>query len=86
MNMKIENSLDWHGVHSNIRLQIQQLGYNPDLQRLLNNITNMVTELSKLEVTFRRTHKHSFLDETVSEINKAIDHLEKLILMAKLMK
>jgi hypothetical protein len=85
--MKIESSLDWHEVHSKLRSQIQQLGwYNPDLQRLLNNITNMVTELSKLEVTFRRIHKHSMLVETVSEINKAIDHLEKLILMAKLMK
>ena len=83
--MKIESSLDWHEVHSKIRLQVQQLGYNPDLQRLLNNITNMVTELSKLEVTSRRTHKYSALDETVSDINKAIDHLEKLILMAKLM-
>jgi hypothetical protein len=85
--MKIESSLDWHEVYSKLRLQIQQLGwYNPDLQRLLNNITTMVTELSKLEVTFRRTHKHSMLTETISEINKAIDHLEKLILMAKLMK
>jgi len=85
--MKIESSLDWHEVYNKLRLQIQQLGwYNPDLQRLLNNITTMVTELSKLEVTFRRTHKHSMLTETISEINKAIDHLEKLILMAKLMK
>lgn len=84
--MKIEKAIDWHSVHTELRSQMQKLGYNPDLQRLLNNITNMVTELSKLEVTFRRTQKYSMLDDKVSEINKAIDHLEKLILMAKLMR
>ncbi len=83
--MKIERAIDWHNVHTELRSQMQKLGYNPDLQRLLNNITNMVTELSKLEVTFRRTQKYSMLDTKVAEINKAIDHLEKLILMAKLM-
>jgi hypothetical protein len=52
---------------------------------MFSNIGSMVSELSKLEVTFRRTQKYSMLDDKVAEINKAIDHLEKLILMAKLM-
>jgi predicted nuclease with TOPRIM domain len=85
MSMKIERATDWHSVHTELRSQMQKIGYNPDLQRLLNNITNLVTELSKLEVTFRRTQKYSMLDDKVSEINKSIDRLEKLILMAKLM-
>ena len=67
--MKIEKAIDWHSVHTELRSQMQKLGYNPDLQRLLNNITNMVTELSKLEVTFRRTQKYSMLDDKVSEMN-----------------
>jgi hypothetical protein len=46
----------------------------------------MVTELSKLEVTMRRTGKYSMLDDRVIAINKAIDHFEKLLLMANLMK
>jgi hypothetical protein len=45
----------------------------------------MVDELSKLEVVARRTHKNNMIDERVTAINKAIDHLEKLLLIAKLM-
>jgi hypothetical protein len=50
------------------------------------NIDKMVTELSKLEVAIRRTGKFSMLDDRVAEINKAINHFEKLLLMANLMK
>jgi len=65
---------------------MRQAGYNPDLNRRLRNINKMVTELSKLEVGFRRIHKSNMTDDKVEEINKAINHLEKLILMASLMK
>ena len=82
--MKIEHAIDWQEVHSALRIQIQKIGYNPDLQRLLNNITNMVTELSQLEVTARRTHKNTYTDEKVAKINEAIDRLEKILLIAKL--
>lgn len=82
--MKIEYATDWQEVHSVLRLQIQKIGYNPDLQRLLNNITNMVTELSQLEVTVRRTHKTVYTDEKLAQINEAIDRLEKILLIAKL--
>ena len=84
--MKIEYATDWHEVHGMLRIQLQKIGYNPDLQRLLNNVTNMVTELSQLEVTARRTHKTTYADDKVVQINQAIDHLEKLLLMAALMK
>jgi hypothetical protein len=46
----------------------------------------MVTELSKLEVTARRINRDSYTSPLLEKINLAIDHLEKLILMAKLMK
>lgn len=82
--MKIERALDWNKVSDDLRVQMGTIGYNPDLRKMFANIDKMVTELSKLEVTFRRSQKYSMLDEKVTEINKAIDHLEKLILMAKL--
>jgi hypothetical protein len=50
------------------------------------NIDKMVSELSKLEVNLRRTGKYDVLDDKVSAINSAINHLEKLVLMANLMK
>lgn len=45
----------------------------------------MVDEMSKLEVEARRKQKFTYVDEKANEINSAIDHLEKLILIAKLM-
>jgi hypothetical protein len=84
--MKIERALDWNKVSSDLSSQMNGIGYNPDLHRMHKNIDKMVTELSKLEVSFRRTQKFEMLDNRVAEINAAINHLEKLVLMANLMK
>ena len=84
--MKIQKAIDWDKVSVQLHAQMSQAGYNPDLNRMLLNITKMVTELSKIEVGFRRIHKSNMTDDKVNEINKAINHLEKLILMASLMK
>lgn len=84
--MKIEKATDWQDVHTKLRSQMLSIGYNPDLQKMLNNITNMVSELSNLEVTARRTRVEHYVKEKVDDVNKAIDHLEKLLLIAQLMR
>ena len=84
--MKIERAIDWNKVSSDLSSQMNGIGYNPDLHRMHKNIDKMVTELSKLEVSFRRTQKFEMLDDRVADINTAINHLEKLVLMANLMK
>ena len=84
--MKIERAIDWNQVSIDLSSQMTGIGYNPDLQKMYKNIDKMVTELSKLEVGMRRVQKYSMLDDKVAEINKAINHLEKLLLMANLMK
>jgi hypothetical protein len=84
--MKIERALDWNQVSIELSAQMNGIGYNPDLVRMHLNIGKMVTDLSKLEVAIRRTGKFSMLDDKVADINKAINHLEKLLLMANLMK
>lgn len=83
--MKIERALEWDKVSNDLLMQLNTLRYNADLRLMLKNINGMVTDLSKLEVSFRRTRKYSIIEDKLSDINKAIDHLEKLILMAKLM-
>lgn len=85
MNVAINNSLDWNSEMYRLQLQIMNVGYNRDLQKMFNNISKMVDELSKMEVEARRTHKYSYVETKVLQINEAIDHLEKLLLMAKLM-
>jgi hypothetical protein len=84
--MEIKRALDWDRVSVLIRDKMSTLGYNPDLQKVYWNIDKMITELSKLEVDARRTQKFSYLDAKVEEINKAIHHLDQLILIGLIMK
>lgn len=84
--MKIETALDWQQVSAKLRIDLNNIGYNPDLQKMFNNLQLMVTELSKLEVNGRRLRSSDFTKKEVDKINSAIDHLEKLILMGLLMK
>ena len=84
--MEIQNSLDWQKINSDLTTQLAKVGYNPDLQKMLSNITKMVSELSNLEVEARRSKSSLRTQVKVNDINKAINHLEKLILMATLMR
>jgi hypothetical protein len=84
--MKIETALDWQQVSIQISKDLNTIGYNPDLKKMFNNLQLMVTELSKLEVDGRRLRAKDYTQNQVEKINKAIDHLEKLILMGLLMK
>ena len=83
--MEIKQATDWQTVSTKIRRELTEIKYNPDLYKMLKNIDAMVTEISKLEVTYRRTISRPALDAKLADTNKAITHLEKLILMAKLM-
>jgi hypothetical protein len=84
--MKIETALDWQEASIQISKDLNRLGYNPDLRKMFYNLQLMITELSKLEVNGRRLKTNNFTQTQVEKINKAIDHLEKLILMGLLMK
>lgn len=84
--MRIETALDWGIVGVELTQQLNRLPYNPDLKKMIHNIDIMITELSKLEVEARRIHKPEYTKEKVDSINKAIDQLEKWLLIAELMK
>ena len=83
--MRIERAIDFQKISPILYRDLDSVGYNPDLKQMLHNIISMVTELSKLEVPMRRVHKLHVLNPKVEEINKAIKHLEQIIIMAKLM-
>ena len=84
--MQIKSSLDWSDAHTQLRNRLSNLPYNPDLVKMLHNIGETVSQLSRLEVDARRTQKFSYLDKQIEVVNKAIDHFEKLLLIAELMK
>jgi hypothetical protein len=83
--MQIETSLDWNPVFRKMADNLHHLPYNPDLYKMLNNIDDMVQELSRQEVDARRIRKPEYTKEKVDSINNAIDHFEKLLLIAHLM-
>lgn len=82
--MEIKTTLDWSKVSIQILKNLNALPYNKDLYKLYKNITNMIGELSKLEVEARRLNAPYKTQEKIAEINSAIDRLEKLVLIAKL--
>ena len=84
--MKIEQATDWQEVKSSLLKQMQSIGYNPDFNKMIKNIDSMITGLSKIEVEARRIRKSKLVQNQLDQINKAIDHLEKLLLIAQLMR
>lgn len=83
--MEIKTALDGIEVCDRLRKELSQIRYNPDLQKMLKNINGMVTQISKLEVECRRAHSRAILETPLKKVNESVDHLQKLILMAKLM-
>lgn len=82
--MKINNSIEWTDVSFELDQLLVSVDFNPDLHKLFFNIQSMVTELSKIEVELKRTRNTRRFEEQLEKINQAIDYLEKLVLMAKL--
>ena len=68
-----------------LRKLLATIRYNPDLHKMLRNIETMCTELSRLETNCRHHTKQYQLEEPANKVIKSLDHLEKLILVAKLM-
>ena len=83
--MQLQTALDWQTISAKLRKDLAKLSYNPDLKTMLNNIEAMVKELSKEEVIARRTRRTYSTEKQVDKINKAINHLDKLILIAQIM-
>lgn len=84
-DMNVQTALEGREVCDQIRKDLAKLRYNPDLAKMLRNIESMVTEVSKLEVVCRRAHNRGVLETPLKNLNASIDHLQKLILVARLM-
>jgi vacuolar-type H+-ATPase subunit E/Vma4 len=83
--MELKVALDWQIISANLRKDLKNVSHNPDLKKMLQNIEDMVTELSRSEVIARQTKRTSMLASQIEKINKSINHLQKLILIAQIM-
>ena len=85
MARTFNTAIEARDIIGDLRIQLKRLPYNPDLLKHCNNIGEMNSDLSRLEVEARQTHKTRKLDAHKEAMIKAITHLEHLMLMAKLM-
>ena len=85
MAKTFNTAIEARDIIIDLRIQLNRLPYNPDLRKLCNNIGEMNSQLSRLEVEARQTRKTHKVDAHKEDMIKAIKHLENLILMAKLM-
>ena len=85
LKMEIKTALDWQKVGTALRKQLATVNYNPDLKLMFKNIEDMISELSKAEVVARQTKRTYHLDGQLQKINKRINHLEQMILIAQVM-
>ena len=85
MDKTFNTAMEARDIIGDLRTQLKRLPYNPDLMKLCNNIGEMNSQLSRLEVEARQTRKTHKVDAHKEDMIKAIKHLENLILMAKLM-
>jgi hypothetical protein len=85
MGMNVKTAIDGRTVCDDLRRDLSRIRYNPDLRKMLKNIEGMLTDISKKEVICRQSRQSFILEGPLASINQSIDHLQKLILVAKLM-
>lgn len=89
MDRTFNTALEARDLIIDLRKQLNCLPYNADLHLLLNNLGEMNSKLSQLEVYARRTpprsRYHTQFNKHREEMRSAIKRLEHLMLMAKLM-
>jgi hypothetical protein len=80
MEQKIQSSLDWPKVRGELRAALAKISYNHDLYKMLSNVDNMITELSKVEVTARQRKNDVAVTTQLEQINNTIQLIKKMLL------
>jgi hypothetical protein len=82
------SSTDWAAIHSRIQHltfdKVLDTQNRSQINKMFRNISNLVTELSKIEVEARRNRLVFKRDELVIRINNNIQLIEEFILVAAL--
>lgn len=80
----IRTSLDWPSQESVLLRKTVGLVHEQEVRRMIKNIQNEVTELSKSEVLVRQGQKHR-ADELLAKVNNDIELVEEYLLVAALL-
>lgn len=82
------DQIEWRKTQKRLQDDIMNcpLAARKDLLKMWNNLESIATEVSKLEVTERRTMGSSGLkaNEKLAELKKQINYIDKMITIARL--
>jgi ethanolamine utilization cobalamin adenosyltransferase len=81
---EFKTAIEAQKIVDDLHRQLKTLNYNPDLKKMAKNLDHLVNELSKAEVIARVNRAPGILDSKREELSKAIDHLDKYILLLRL--
>ena len=88
--IEIKTSLDWAKTETELRKLGNMLPmFEADIKRIINHVSNMVKELSQLEVEARNTRSKSLTakcQNKATKINEELKQVQKFHLMAMLTK
>ena len=62
----------------------QRLPYNKDIYKLINNLRDLLNDLSKAEVMARQQNNPNWIKTPHTKLAQAIDYTEKMILLYQL--
>lgn len=82
--MDFNNAIEARKKYHELHLVVKKTNYNPDLYKVLKNIDQMITELSKLEVQGRNSNRTKSIEKQLESIKNSMDYLEKMILILRL--
>jgi len=89
MTKTFNNAEEARAILYDMGIALNRLPWNNDLDKFYDNLIPMVSDLSKLEVYTRRTpprsRYHIEYNKKKQELYAAIQYLDTLILMARLM-
>ena len=78
------NSLEAGKIIDDLRQQARQLNYNKDIQKLIRNAEQQLTELGRAEVHARQLQRPKMVDKHSADLAKSIDYIQKMLLILKL--
>jgi hypothetical protein len=78
-------ALEASKVLDEYKIQLKGMNYNKDLRKLLQNCEKLVSNLGNAEVRARQLHKQYLTNKPREELTLAMDYLEKMLILAKLM-
>jgi hypothetical protein len=84
--VSFNNAIEARKLVTELSDRLKRMPYNPDLKRYCDNLGKMVSDLGSLEVEARRSRGIEKYKMQAAKLQKAITHLQQLILIHQLMR